>query len=153
MRLIFAFLLIVSTVHADSLVSDPNYTMLEDDCRYITVIDGEGFYTSEPDPDGAVNQDVSGLETGLHHFRVWAKNDAGHSEVAELLAFVDGWKEVRNYYSQDGLILYQCKNETANQPESETDWWCWKYYYDNSMVTRIQGPLQGAASNRENLGW
>ena len=62
------------------------------------------------------------------------------------------WRDQRFEY-EDSLLKYRGVNEKHGISEDATDWQVWKYTYSDGDVSRIEGPLEGAWSNRSSLGW
>lgn len=62
------------------------------------------------------------------------------------------WHDVRMDYIADQLI-YRGAHYLHNRPTSDGEWEIWKYTWDGTGVSRIEGPLKGAWDNRATLDW
>ena len=63
------------------------------------------------------------------------------------------WHDVRMEYDVSDLLIYKGTHEKHDMPDTDTDWEIWKYTYDGTNVTRIEGPLRGAWHDRATLSW
>ena len=63
------------------------------------------------------------------------------------------WLSTRYQWDGNNNSIYKGVHETLNASVDSTDWQITKMTWDGSNPIYIQGPTQGAWSNRENLGW
>ena len=62
------------------------------------------------------------------------------------------WRDKRLEYVTNNLI-YMGVNYFHDADTSNTDWEIWKYTWDGTDLTRIEGPLPGAWDDRATLSW
>jgi hypothetical protein len=62
------------------------------------------------------------------------------------------WHDQRMAYNT-GQLIYFGKNLTHKAATDATTWNIWKYTWDGSDCTRIEGPLVGSWDNRASLAW
>ena len=74
------------------------------------------------------------------------------SDVEALLAD-NYFKDNRFDYDGDNLLIYMGKNTTHKASESSATWFIWKLAWSSGNLTRKEGPLVGAWSNRASLSW
>jgi len=72
-------------------------------------------------------------------------------DVEKLLAS-DYWKDQRLEYS-GGDLIYKGLNTVHKAATSATTWYIWKYTWDGSDCTRIEGPLVGSWDGNDGLAW
>lgn len=52
----------------------------------------------------------------------------------------------RTYYYGDGLSKYDCYHNISGVPETEPLWFIWKNVYENGLLVKREGPLNGAVN-------
>lgn len=71
------------------------------------------------------------------------------SQIINLGGF---WRDVRMEYSS-GDLIYKGSHWLHDAATSDENWEVWKYTWDGSDLTRIEGPLTGAWDDRAALAW
>lgn len=80
------------------------------------------------------------------------KQAAGLTAVDVNVALNTFWQDVRMEYS-GGDIIYKGAHFAHDAAIADNKWEIWKYTWDGSDLTRIEGPLVGAWDDRATLGW
>jgi len=77
---------------------------------------------------------------------------SGISSRDDLIGAGIFWRIVHRDY-EDGKLKYVGKNTVIDALESSATWTIWKYFYQDDILVSVEGPLEGAWSLREDLGW
>lgn len=62
------------------------------------------------------------------------------------------WKDQRLEYSS-GNIIYRGVHRLHDADAGDAEWAIWKFTYDGTDITRIEGPLTGTWTGRASLAW
>lgn len=63
------------------------------------------------------------------------------------------WKQELYDYDVSNNLIYLGKHLLVSAAETDSSWWVWKLTWGSGLVTRKQGPIISAYSNRTGLGW
>ncbi len=63
------------------------------------------------------------------------------------------WKNTRLDYDGSGNLIYKGCHFRGGASPSDQYWVIWKLEWSSGNLVRIQGPLEGAWSDRASLGW
>ena len=57
------------------------------------------------------------------------------------------------YYDANNRLAYIARHEEIDHPENADGWKIWKYVYAGTLLSRVEGPVIGPATNRASLDW